>query len=159
MARNVQSKSKTTGPIKRKITKGIAAARESYETLERRNKELAKAEAQKERALNAFYDEVVDVRRGWSKLVRDNSKKIVRKLVRAVGHDSTEHTKRNWIHLIIDLSTKLSPKTKSKYANVLNYVRKKIRNKKKTSKFIAKVGGLKKVESAMRKSKPRKRRI
>jgi hypothetical protein len=127
--------------------------------LERRNKELAKAEARKEQALNAFYDEVVDVHRGWSKLVRDNSKKIVKKLVRAVGRASTEHTKRNWIHLIIDLSTNLNAKTKSKYANVLNYVRKKIRNKKKASKFIAKVGGLKKVESAMRKSKPRKRRI
>jgi hypothetical protein len=45
MARNVQSKSKATRPIKKKITKGIAAARESYETLERRNKELASGSA------------------------------------------------------------------------------------------------------------------
>ena len=159
MAGNVKSRSKATGSIKRRIMKGIAATRKSYETLERRNKELAKAEAQKEQALKAFYNQVVDVRRDWSKLVRDNSKKIVKKLVRAVGRDSTEHTKRHWIHLIIDLSTNFSSKTKSKYANVLNYVRKKIPNKKKASKYIAKVGGLKKVESAMRKSKPRKRRI
>jgi DNA mismatch repair ATPase MutS len=159
MASKGQSRSKATGSIKGKITKDIAAVKESYQKLERRNTELAKAEARKEQTLNKFYDHVVDVRRGWSQLVRDNSKKIVKKFVRAVGRDSTKHTKRNWVHLIIDLSTNLNSKTKSKYANVLNYVRKKIRNNKKASKFISKAGGLKKVETAMRKSKPRKRRI